>query len=131
MWTCPKCGRDFQRTNQSHFCGKAPENVSEYIDLQPLEARSRLTEMMLVLRNSVPDVRERILWRMPYYEKDGKSVSFSACKEYVSLYAGAEAIREFASELDEFVTRKNAICFPYDKALPAGLIADIVKWCFR
>ena len=72
MWTCPKCGRKFKRTNQGHYCGKAPETVLEYINSQPIETRSHLTEMMLILQKSVPCVNERILWSMPYYEKEGK-----------------------------------------------------------
>ena len=44
MWVCPKCGREFKRTNQGHYCGKAPENVNEYIEVQTLEAHARLTE---------------------------------------------------------------------------------------
>ena len=42
MWICPKCGREFKRTNQDHYCGKAPETVPEYIDLQPSENHSHL-----------------------------------------------------------------------------------------
>lgn len=86
---------------------------------------------MVILQNSVPHINERILWSMPYYEKGGKSISFSACKKHISFYAGAEAIEAFALELNEFVTKKNAIYFPYDKALPTKLIEDIVKWCLR
>ena len=129
MWKCPKCGREFKRTNQGHYCGKAPETVLEYIALQPREMQTRLTEMMTALKNSVPDVNERILWSMPYYEKDGESISFSACINHISFYAGVEAIERFAPELKEFATKKNAIYFPYDKALPANLIERIVKWC--
>ena len=129
MWICPKCGREFKRTNQGHYCGKTPETVFEYIDSQPLETHSHLTEMMIALQNSVPCINERILWSMPYYEKGGKSISFSACKEHISFYVGVEAIGEFASELNEFVTKKNAIYFPYNKALPTKLITNIVKWC--
>ena len=33
------------------------------------------------------------------------------------------------SHLNEFVTKKNAIYFPYDRALPTKLIEDIAKWC--
>lgn len=33
MWVCPKCKREFKRVNQSHYCGKAPETVNEYIAL--------------------------------------------------------------------------------------------------
>ena len=68
---------------------------------------------------------------MPYYEKEGKSISFSACKRHISFYVGVEAIEEFASELEEFVTKKNAIYFPYDRALPTKLIEDIAKWCLN
>ena len=85
--------------------------------------------MMFILQNSDPCVKERILWSMPYYEKEGKSISFSACKKHISFYVGVEAIGKFALELNEFVTKKNAIYFPYDKALPTKLIENIVKWC--
>lgn len=129
MWTCPKCGREFKRTNQGHYCGKAPKTVLEYIDSQPIELHSHLTEMMITLQDSVPCIKERILWSMPYYEKEGKAISFSACKNHISFYVGVEAIGEFASELNGFVTKKNAIYFPYHKALPTELIEDIVKWC--
>ena len=128
MWICPKCGREFKRTNQGHYCGKAPETVLEYIDLQPLEAHSHLIKMMITLQNSVPYINERILWSMPYYEKEGKSISFSACRDHISFYIGAEAIEKFASELNKFVTKKNAVYFPYNKALPTKLITNIVKW---
>ena len=128
MWICPKCKREFKRTNQGHYCGKAPETVSEYINSQPLETHSHLMEMMITLQNSVPSIKERIVWSMPYYEKEGKSISFSACRDHISFYIGAEAIEKFASELNNFVTKKNAVYFPYNKALPTKLITNIVKW---
>ena len=129
MWKCPNCGREFERTNQGHYCGKAPETVLEYIDSQPIETHPHLTELMMILQSSVPGVKERILWSMPYYEKEGKSVSFSACKKHISFYAGVEAIETFALDLNEFATKKNAIYFPYEKVLPAKLIEKIAKWC--
>ena len=129
MRICPQCQRAFKRTNQGHYCGKAPETVLEYINSQPLETHSHLINMMITLQNSVPCIQERILWSMPYYEKEGKSISFSACKKHISFYVGLEAIEAFASELSEFVIKKNAIYFPYDKALPTQLISEIAKWC--
>ena len=129
MWICPQCKRAFKRTNQGHYCGKAPETVLEYINSQHLETHSHLINMMITLQNSVPCIQERILWSMPYYEKEGKSISFSACKKHISFYVGLEAIETFASELNEFVIKKNAIYFPYDKALPTQLISEIAKWC--
>ena len=129
MWICPKCGREFKRTNQSHYCGKAPKTVLEYINSQPIETQTRLTEMMIILQNSVPGVNERILWSMPYYEKEGKSISFSACKNHISFYVGDAAMERFSLEFNNFVTKKNAIYFPYDRVLPTKLIESIAQWC--
>lgn len=131
MWKCPKCGREFRRTNQDHYCGSAPETVLEYIDSQPLETRSHLAELAAAIRDRVPCVSECILWSMPYYKKGEKSVSFAAFKKHVSFYVGVEAIAEFSSELTEFVTKKNAIYFPYSKALPIRLIVEIAQWCLN
>lgn len=129
MWMCPKCGREFKKTNQGHYCGNAPKTISEYIKSQPSEFHSHLKEMVHTIRNSVPDVRERILWSMPFFEKEDRSISFSACKKHISFYVGIEVIEKFKSELSEFTTNKNAVYFPYNKDLPIALIADITKWC--
>ncbi len=129
MWVCPKCGREFKKTNQGHYCGEAPKTVLEYIESQSLEAHPHITKIAAIIRDSIPCVNERISWSMPTYEKAGKSVSFAACKNHVSLYVGSEAIEKFASELSEFMTKKNAIYLPYSKTLPLELIEDIVKWC--
>ncbi len=29
-WNCPKCGREFSKQKQEHFCIK-PQNIDEYI----------------------------------------------------------------------------------------------------
>ena len=100
MWVCPKCGREFKKANQGHYCGKAPKTVLEYIYLQPLEARPHLLKMMAALQDSVPCISERIIWSMPCYKKGAKYITFSACKNHISFYAGAEAIEEFSSELN-------------------------------
>lgn len=32
-WKCPKCGREFARENQDHYCVK-PRTIDEYIEAQ-------------------------------------------------------------------------------------------------
>lgn len=128
MWICPKCGREFKRTNQGHYCGKAPATSTEYIESQSPEVRLHLNGIRNAILDSVPDVNERIAWSMPTYEKAGNSISFSACKNHVSFYTGIETIEKFKSELNGFTTNKNAIYFPYNKKLPLGLIRDIARW---
>ena len=55
MWICPKRGSIFKRTNQGHYCGKAPESVDEYIELQIPEARTYVVELRNLIRRCVPD----------------------------------------------------------------------------
>ncbi len=130
MWTCPKCGREFKRTNQGHYCGKPPESVEEYIKSQPTEAQAHLIELRRIISRSIPGVRERIAWSMPMYEKNRHSVSFAACKNYASFYADMEVLKLFEPQLSGFNIKKNAVYLPYEKALPMEVIEDIVIQCF-
>jgi len=131
MWKCPKCGREFQRTNQGHYCGKAPADVNEYIESQPSEAHAHLSELRSIILNNIPDVKERIAWSMPVYEREKRSVSFAACKRHISLYTDIETLEKFKSQLSEFEIKKNAVYLPYNKTLPAELIKDILMRYFE
>ena len=126
MWKCPKCGREFQRTNQGHYCGTAPADVTVYIESQTPEAQAHLTELRSIMLHHVPDVKERIAWSMPRYEKGKRAVSFAACKKHVSFYTDVEVLEQFKDRLVGFVVKKNAIYLPYDRELPTELLKDIV-----
>ncbi len=80
MWTCPKCGRTFKRREQSHYCGKAPETVDEYIAGQPEEVREYLKKIRKALCAALPEAEERISWSMPTFWKEHKSFSLQALK---------------------------------------------------
>lgn len=127
MWTCPKCGREFKRTNQSHYCGKAPESVDEYIELQIPEARAYVVELRNLILRCVPAVKEQIAWSMPVYKKDKFSISFAACNKHISLYVDTNVLEIFKSQLNAFTIRKNAVYLPYEKELPIKIIEKIIK----
>lgn len=131
MWTCPKCKREFKRKNQGHYCGKAPECVDEYIELQIPEARKHMIKLRSIIQSSVAEVTESIAWSMAVYKKDKHSVSFAACKKHVSFYIDSDILEIFKSQLSDFVIMKNAIYFPYDKELPVKTIENIVKQSFK
>ena len=130
VWTCPKCGREFKRTNQGHYCGKAPESVDEYVELQIPEARTYVVELRNLIRHCVPEVKERIAWSMPLFEKDKHTISLAACKKHISLYVDMEIIEILKPQLSEFVIKKNAIYIPYDKELPIKIIENVVRQSF-
>ena len=131
MWTCPKCGREFKRTNQGHYCGKAPENVDEYIELQITEARGHIVELRNIIKSCVPEAEEKIAWSMPVYKKGKLSISFAACNQHISLYADANILELFKSQLSGFTIKKNAIYLPYEKELPRKVIEKIAKQSFE
>lgn len=131
MWICPKCGRSFKRREQSHYCGKVPETVAEYIDAQPEQVREYLRNIRDVLRAALPEAEERISWSMPTYWKDHNIIQFAGFKNHVGLYPGPEAVREFSESLEGYKTSKGTIQIPYSMAVPAELIADIARWCYE
>lgn len=130
MWVCQKCGREFKRTNQGHYCGKAPENVGEYIEAQVETARPHLAALRSIILSVVPEARERIAWSMPTYEKEKKRVSFVACKNHISLYVDISVLDRFKAQLSAFTIKKNAVYLPYTSALPKTIIEDMLKSYF-
>ena len=129
MWKCPKCGREFSRQNQDHYCEK-PETIDAYIDAQSEAVQLRLREVRAILRSAIPEAEERISWSMPTFWKGRNLIHFAASKKHLGLYPGGEATTVFAGRLADYDVSKGTIRLPYDEPLPGELIADIARWCF-
>ena len=131
MWKCPKCGRSFKKETQSHYCGKAPETVDEYILAQDEGIRDQLLSIRSVLKSELPDATEKISWSMPTYWKGHNIIHFAAAKKHIGLYPGPEAVEHFAEKLDQAGCpySKGAIRIPCSVELPLSLIAEIAAWC--
>ena len=131
MWKCPKCGRSFKKENQSHYCGKAPETVDEYILAQDEGIRDQLQSIRSVLKSELPDATEKISWSMPTYWKGHNIIHFAAAKKHIGLYPGPEAVEHFAEKLDQAGCpySKGAIRIPCSVELPLSLVAEIAAWC--
>ena len=128
MWKCPKCGRNFSREGQGHYCGKI-ETVDQYISEQDEAVKPRLNEVRQILRAALPDAQEKISWSMPTYWKGRNLIHFAASKKHLGLYPGGEATEVFAEKLVGWDVSKGTIRLPYDKPLPTELITEIAKWC--
>ena len=129
-WKCPKCGREFSRQSQDHYCIK-PQSVDEYIAAQDETIQPKLNEIRTVLRSALPDAEERISWSMPTYRKDHNIIHFAAQKKHIGLYPGPEAVAYFSGKLDQagLLYSKGSIQIPYSDDLPLELIAEIADWC--
>ncbi len=128
-WKCPKCGREFSRQNQDHYCVK-PQNIDEYIAAQDESIQPRLNDIRSVLRAALPEAEEHISWSMPTYWKGRNIIHFAASKKHLGIYPGDEAVAEFEEELADYDVSKGTIRIPYDKELPAELIKRIAEWCY-
>ena len=133
MWKCPKCGRAFKNENQSHYCGKAPQTVEEYILAQDEDLRGLLQNVRKVLIDSLPGTTEKISWSMPTYWKGCNIIHFAAQKKHIGLYPGPEAVAFFSEKLDQAGLKysKGSIQIPYSGELPLALIAEIARWCME
>ncbi|MBQ3290749.1 MAG: DUF1801 domain-containing protein [Mogibacterium sp.] len=130
MWKCPKCGREFAKQNQDHYCVK-PQNIDEYISAQDEKIQPVLNEVRAILRAALPEATERISWSMPTYWKGRNIIHFAAAKKHLGIYPGDEAVAAFAEELTDLEVSKGTIRIPYDQPLPAELIDKIARWCYE
>ena len=129
-WKCPKCGREFSRQNQDHYCVK-PQNIDEYIAAQEERVQPKLIEIRKTLQEALPEAEERISWSMPTYWKGRNIIHFAASKKHLGIYPGGEATEAFADELSDYSVSKGTIRLPYDQPLPVELIKRIARWCFE
>ncbi len=131
MWECPKCGRKFKNTNQSHYCGTAPKTIEEYIAQQAETSQPHLRKINEAIKSALPDAVQKISWSMPTYWKKRNLIQFAASKNHIGLYPGPAAVEAFAERLQDYETNKGTIRFPYDKPLPLELISEIAVWCAK
>ena len=129
-WKCPKCGREFSRQNQDHYCTK-PQNIDEYIAARDEQIRPKLNEVRSILHGALPEAEERISWSMPTYWKGRNIIHFAASKNHLGIYPGEEATAVFAEDLTRFDVSKGTIRIPYDQPLPVNLIERIARWCYE
>ena len=130
MWTCPNCGREFKRTNQSHYCGKAPATIDEYISRQEESIQPALVSLRNTIRNAIPEAEEVIAWSMPTWRKRDNIIHFAVSKNHIGVYVEQEAVSFFEEQLKEYETNKGVIRFKLNREIPLSLVSDIAKWCF-
>ena len=127
-WKCPKCGREFRKKDQDHYCIK-PRTIEEYIAAQEESVRPRLRQLRSIIHEAIPDAEEKISWSMPTFWKGKNLIHFASFRKHIGLYPGDEATAAFAEELTDFEVSKGTIRLPHGEPLPEELIRRIAEWC--
>ena len=130
MWTCPNCGREFKRTNQSHYCGKAPASIDEYILKQETAIQPDLISLRNAIHDAIPEAEETIAWSMPTWKKKGNIIHFAVNKNHIGVYVSEGAVSFFEERLKGYETDNGVIRLKFGEDMPLSLISDIAKWCF-
>lgn len=108
-----------------------PTTVTEYINAAPKEAQKKLRELRAVLKKVAPKAKETLKWGSPVFEEKRILFAYSAFKSHLNFMPTRSALIPFREELREYKTGKDTIQFPYDKALPKGLIRKIATYRAR
>jgi len=106
---------------------KELKDVDTYIAEAPKELQGKLKELRETIKTTVPDVEERISYRMPYYEYKGRLAYFAAFKNHIGFYVPSPVIEENKSKLKNYETSTGTVRFPNDKPLPIVLIKKLIK----
>ncbi len=107
---------------------KNTQTIDDFIKNYPAEVQKILQELRSTIHALAPGATEKIGYGIPTFQLKGKNlIHFSAYKNHIGLYPGAQAIEDFKTELGEYETSKGTIQFPLEKPLPMDLITRIIE----
>lgn len=103
-------------------------DTDSYIAAFPTETRKLLEQLRTIIKETAPEAEEKISYGMPGYKLNGMLVYFAGYAKHIGFYPGVACIIAFEDSLSGYKTSKGTVQFPLDKPLPAGLIADMVRF---
>ena len=102
--------------------------IDEYIATFPKEIQEKLEEIRAVIKDVVPEAKEKISYQMPTFALKGNLVHFAAFKNHIGFYPTPSGITAFDNELAIYKRAKGSEQFPINQPLPLELIRKIVKF---
>lgn len=104
------------------------ETIDELLSTFRPSQHDELQRIRKIIANTAPKAEESISYGMPAFKYKHKYlIGYSAFKDHLSIFPGAEATAVFKTRLTDFVTSKGTIQFSETHPLPDDLLEDIVK----
>jgi uncharacterized protein YdhG (YjbR/CyaY superfamily) len=105
------------------------QTVDDYLAAQPAPARAILERVRATIRKALPRATERISYRIPVFEVDGRMVLYLAgFRHHYSIYPATERlVAALGSELAGLLHSKGTIRFSYADPIPTRLVTKIAK----
>jgi uncharacterized protein YdhG (YjbR/CyaY superfamily) len=103
--------------------------VSSYIANTPPRARKALKQLRTAIRSAAPGITERISYRIPTFELDGRYLLYiAAFRDHVSVYpVTAGMVAQHGKAIAPFRSGKGTLRFPLDGPIPVALIARLAR----
>jgi len=104
-------------------------SVDEYLLSLPDEVKAISEKVRATIHKAAPKAEELISYNMPAYQINGQGIIyFSAWKKHIGMYPIPAGDASFQKEIAAFKDSKSTAKFPFDQALPIGLISKMVKF---
>jgi len=106
-----------------------PLTVSEYIASAPPNARKPLRQIRGAIKKAVPGITERISYRIPTFDLDGRYLLYMAAfKDHVSIYpATASMMDKYGKQLKPYRSGAGTLRFDLGERIPVALITRLAK----
>jgi uncharacterized protein YdhG (YjbR/CyaY superfamily) len=106
-----------------------PTTVADYLAGTPPAARRALKQLRTAIKVAAPGITERISYRIPAFELDGRYVLYiAAFKQYVSVYPVTSGmLARYGKAIAPYRAGKGTLRFPLDAPIPVDLVAKLAK----
>ena len=108
---------------------KTVSTVSAYIAAAPPAARKALKQMRAAIKAAAPGMTERISYRIPTFDLDGKYVLYiAAFRQHVSVYPVTAAMKaKYGDAIAPYRSGKGTLRFSLQSPLPLSLIQRLAR----
>jgi uncharacterized protein YdhG (YjbR/CyaY superfamily) len=108
---------------------KTVTTVSEYIATAPPKTRKPLRQLRAAIRGAASGITERISYRIPTFDLDGKYLLYIAgFKDHVSVYpVTADMVKRYGKSIAPYRSGRGTLRFPLDAEVPVALVAKLAK----
>ena len=106
-----------------------PTGVAAYIARTPPVARRALRQLRSAIKAAAPGITERISYRIPTFELDGRFLLYiAAFREHVSVYpVTAGMLARYGKAIAPYRAGKGTLRFALDEPIPVDLVARLAK----
>jgi uncharacterized protein YdhG (YjbR/CyaY superfamily) len=103
--------------------------VAAYIARSAPVARKALKQLRTAIKAAAPGITERISYRIPTFELDGRFLLYiAAFREHVSVYpVTAGMLARYGKAIAPYRAGKGTLRFALDEPIPVDLVARLAK----